>query len=110
MAKNLPTPANAVTFTDKNSDNWMGDACANAGLSQKEILILAGITQKIQYQRGFQGNIITGTPKSIAKLVSTQLETSESEVSAVLLKLYSSGYIKEFSLDPLRYYFTDPHK
>lgn len=113
MAKNLPTPANAVTFTEKNSDDWMNKACSIEGLTQREVIILAGITRKIQYQHGFSGNIITGTPKSVADFVHKQIRIkrpTEDEVATVFLKLYENGFIKEFSLNPLRYYFTDPHK
>lgn len=113
MAKNLPTPANAVSFTDKNSSDWIGKACSIEGLTQREIIIIAGITRKIQYQHGYGGNIITGTPKSVADYVHKQIKIkkpTEDEVATVFLKLYENGYIKEFSLDPLRYYFTDPNK
>lgn len=113
MAKNLPTPANAVSFTEKNSDDWFQKAVSIPGLTQREMIIIAGITKKIEYQRGYGGNIITGTPKSVAKYIHTNLKISrpsDSEVASVFLKLYENGYIKEFSLSPLRYYFTDPTK
>lgn len=111
MAKNLPTPANAISFSEKNRSDWLGKVFTDKDFTKSEVLIAMRISEQIRYQHGYSGWVITANPRSVRKsFLADGITVSEERIKLVYTKLYDNNYIRPFKRKPKEYYFTDPTK
>lgn len=112
MSKNAPTPANAVSFSEKNRGHWLGLILADKRFSKTDSLIVGVLSQNIEYQHGYGGWIMNSSYKKVVNsLKKKNINIDKKDVAPVLKQLLEYGYLSKFKVDQAGlYYFTDPTK
>lgn len=112
MSKNAPTPSNAVSFSEKNREHWLGMVLTDNRFSKSDVLIAAILAQNIEFQNGYGGWIMNSSYKYVVNtLKNEKIVVDRADVATVLKSLLEYGYLSKFKLNQAGlYYFTDPTK